>query len=136
MGIVYRRSSEMSDTNLEHTTPWGYCDTNYAEDPCDHKSTSGYVFMLTGGPATWKSKKQVSVVLSTTEVEYYGVGIACQETMWIKQLCQELNMSINEPIQIYTNNTGAVALTDNIMHCLGVVWTQSSGSGSEFRRPG
>ena len=46
VGIVYRRSPKMSDMNLEHATPWGYCDTNYAEDSCDRKSTSGYVFML------------------------------------------------------------------------------------------
>ena len=77
MGIVYRRSSKTSDMNLEHATPWGYCDTNYVEDSCDCKSTSRYVFMLTGGPVAWKSKKQVSVALSTTEVEYYMVGITC-----------------------------------------------------------
>ena len=103
----------MSDTNLEHATPWGYCDTNYAEDSCDRKSTSGYVFMLAGSPVTWKLKKQVSVALSTTEAEYYVVGIACQEATWIKQICRELNVSIDKPIRIYTDNTGAVALTDN-----------------------
>ena len=69
--------------------------------------------MLAGGPVAWKSKKQVSVTLSTTEAEYYVVGIACQEATWIKQICQELNVSIDEPIRIYTDNTGAVALTDN-----------------------
>ena len=77
VGIVYRRSSKTSDTNLEHTTPWGYCDANYAEDPHDCKSTSRYVFMLASSPVPWKSKKQVSVALSTTEVEYYMVGITC-----------------------------------------------------------
>ena len=113
VGNVYRRSPKTSDTNLEHATPWGYCDANYAEDSHDRKSTSGYVFMLAGSPVAGKSKKQVSVVLSTTEAEYYAVGIACQEAMWIKQICQELNVSINELIRIYTNTTGAVALTNN-----------------------
>ena len=83
----------MSNTNLEYVTLWGYCNTNYAEDPCDCKSTSRYVFMFAGGPVAWKSKNQVSVMLSTTEAEYYAVGIAFQEAMWIKQICQELNMS-------------------------------------------
>ena len=69
--------------------------------------------MLAGGPITWKSKKQVSVALSTTEAEYYAIGIACQGATWIKQICQELNMSIDKPIRIYTDNTGAIALTDN-----------------------
>ena len=99
--------------SLDHVTPWGYSDTNYVEDPRDCNSMSGSIFMHAGGPVAWKSKKQASVVLSTTEAEYYAVGIDCQEAMWIKQICQELNVSIDKPIQIYTDNTGAVALTNN-----------------------
>jgi len=98
-------------------TPWGFCNVNYAEDPHDRCYTSRYVFMLAGGPITWKSKKQASVALSTTEAEYYALGIACQEAIWLKQLCQELQMVFNEPIKIYTDNTGAVALSDNpVLH--------------------
>src|SRR5882724_10294411 len=89
--------------------PWGYCDANYAEDPCDCKSTSGYAFILTGGAISWKSKKQASVSLSTTEAEYYALGIACQDAIWIKQICQELRMPLNNPILIYSDNAGAVA---------------------------
>jgi len=69
-------------------TLWDFCDTNYAEDPCDHRSTSGYVFMLASGSNVWKSKKQVSIALSTTEAEYYMLGVACQEAIWLKQPCQ------------------------------------------------
>jgi len=94
-------------------TPWGFCDVNYAEDPRDRKSTSGFVFILAGGPISWKSKKQRSVSLSTTEAEYYVLGIACQEAAWLKQIGQELLMSLNKPIHIYSDNTGAIALSDN-----------------------
>jgi len=84
MGIVYRRSPETGGVSQEdHVTPWGYCDTNYTEDSRDRKSTSGFAFMLAGGPVAWKSKKQASVALSTTEAEYYALGIACQEAVWI-----------------------------------------------------
>ena len=113
VGIVYRRSPKMNNTNFDHVALWGYCDVNYVEDPRDCKLTSGYAFMLAGDPIAWKSKKQVSVALSTTEAKYYAVGIACQEATWIKQICQELNVSIDKRIQIYTDNTGTVALTDN-----------------------
>ncbi len=116
IGIIYRRDLTTEGMNLDkldHATPWGYCDMNYAEDPCDWKSMSGYTFMLAGGPIAWKSKKQASVALSTTEAEYYVLGITCQEATWIKQICQELRMSVNNPIHIYTDNTGAVALSDN-----------------------
>ena len=113
MGIMFRRDLDM--THLQHRplTPWGFCDANYAEDPHDHKWTSGYTFMLAGGPISWKSKKQTSVSLSTMEVEYYMLGIACQESTWLKQIGQELLMSLNKPIHIYSDNTSTIALSDN-----------------------
>src|SRR5882724_1070542 len=112
-GIVYRREATMEGSNFGHVTPWAFCDANYAEDPRDQRSTSGFVFMLANGPIAWKSKKQASVALSTTKAEYYALGIACQEAVWIKQLCQELLMTFGGPIDIYMDNTGAVALSDN-----------------------
>jgi len=69
--------------------------------------------MLAGGAIAWKSKKQVSVALSTTEAEYYALGIACQEAVWIRQLCQELLVMFDKAIHIYSDNTSAVALSDN-----------------------
>ena len=35
----------------------GYCDSDYAGDLSTRKSTSGYVFMLTGGPVSWLSQR-------------------------------------------------------------------------------
>src|SRR5882724_4281074 len=113
IGLVYRRIPKLKEDDLRHASPWVFCDVNYAEDPHDHHSTSRYVFMLVGGPITWKSKKQLSVTLSMTEAEYYMLGIACEEAIWLKQLCQELQMNFNKPIDIYMDNTGAVALSDN-----------------------
>ena len=69
--------------------------------------------MFTGGPIVWKSKKQTSVALSMTEPEYYTLGVACQEAVWVKQLCQELCIALDKPMNIYTDNTGAVTLSDN-----------------------
>ena len=112
-GIVYRQEPETEGVKRDHMTTWGYCDANYAEDSRDRKSTSGYAFMLAGGPITWKSKKQKSVALSTTEAEYYAVGAACQEAIWIRQISQELLIPLDEPTLILSDNTGAVFLSDN-----------------------
>ena len=87
---MYRREprtrEKVSDASQGHVTLWGFCDANCMEDSHDCKSTSRYMFMLAGGPIVWKSKKQMSVALSTTEVEYYALGIAYQEAIWIWQL--------------------------------------------------
>lgn len=36
----------------------GYCDADYAGDIIKAKSTTGYIFILAGGPISWKSKLQ------------------------------------------------------------------------------
>jgi len=69
--------------------------------------------MLAGMTIAWKTKKQVSMALSTTKAEYYMFGIACQEAVWIRQLCQELFMTFNKAIHNYSDNTGEVVLSDN-----------------------
>jgi len=101
LGIMFQQDLGMGQAEHDPASPWGYCDTNYTEDPCNQKSTSSYAFMLTGSCISWKSKKQLSVSLSTMEAEYYALGIACHEVEWIRQICLELLMPLNGPIHIY-----------------------------------
>ena len=54
----------------------GFTDSNYAGDMEDSNSTSGYVFMMSGGAIVWSSRKQPIVILSTTEAEFVA-GRAC-----------------------------------------------------------
>ena len=74
---------------------------------------SGYAFMLAGRPMSWKSKQQPSISLSTTEAEYYVLGITCQEAAWIRHIYQEIFKPLNNPVLIYLDNAGAVALSEN-----------------------
>ena len=113
MGIVYWRDPDETLTRCDHMVPWGYCDANYTEDAQDQRLMSSYTFMLAGGPISWKSKKQPSVSLSTTEAEYYALGIACQEAAWIRHIYQEIFKPLNNRVLIYTDNVGAVALSEN-----------------------
>ncbi|KAL4013529.1 hypothetical protein IC575_025701 [Cucumis melo] len=58
-GLFYSSSKEFK---LE-----GYCDSDWAEDTNDRKSSSGYVFFIGNTAFTWSSKKQPIVTLSTCE---------------------------------------------------------------------
>lgn len=48
----------------------GYSDSDWAGNPDDRKSTTGYVFNIGSGPISWSSKKQPTVSLSSTKAEY------------------------------------------------------------------
>src|SRR5882724_1772116 len=113
MGIIYQRDPDEALTGHDHMVHWGYCDANYAKDAQDQRLTSGYMFMLAGGPISWKLKKQPSISLSTTEAEYYALGIAFQEATWIRHVYQEIFKPLNNPVLIYSDNAGAVALSKN-----------------------
>ena len=56
----------------------GFSDSDWAGDLEDRKSTSGYLFKLSGAPISWSSKKQTSVALSTAEAEYVALSSATQ----------------------------------------------------------
>ena len=45
----------------------GYSDSDWAGDKESRKSTSGFVFMLNGGPVSWCSKRQSTIALSSTK---------------------------------------------------------------------
>ena len=64
----------------------GFSDADWAEDTNDRKSTSKYVFMLSGGAVSWSSKKQKCITLSTAEAEYIALSSAAQESVWRRQL--------------------------------------------------
>jgi hypothetical protein len=70
----------------------GYVDADYAGDLDDRRSTTSYVFTLTGGPICWKSMIQSMVAMSTTEVEYMAAAEAAKEALWLTGLVRELGI--------------------------------------------
>ena len=50
-----------------------YVDSDYAGDLDKHRSTMGYVFILSQAPVSWRSILQSIVALSTTDVEYMAM---------------------------------------------------------------
>ena len=56
----------------------------------DRKSTSGCYFSLGSTSISWKSKKQKSVALSTTEAEYIAASMPYCEVVWLRKLFSEL----------------------------------------------
>ena len=72
----------------------GWTDANWGGD-VEKTSTSGYIFTLNGGAVAWTSKRQKAVALSSCESEYYAASLAVSEAIWLRLLCSELGMAIN-----------------------------------------
>ena len=68
----------------------GYNDANWIFDMKDTKSTSGYVFTLSGAAVSWKSSKQTCIVRSTMESEFIALDKAEEEAEWIRQFLEDI----------------------------------------------
>ena len=90
----------------------GYSDASYANIN-DSNFTSRYVFLSGGGAITWRSKKQSTVALSSTEAEYIAISEAGHEACWLRSLYKELGEPQNSPIIIRGDNKGSIAMTQN-----------------------
>ena len=103
LGILYKGDSGMQ----------GYSDADWAGDTDDRKSTSGYMFLIAGGPVSWKSRKQNTVALSTAEAEYVALSTATQECMWMQKLLSELGNPPDGPTTILEDNQSSIAMARN-----------------------
>ena len=71
----------------------GFSDADWAGDQDDCHSTTGNIFLLSGGAVSWLSKNQAIVALSTAEAAYDTLSQAAQESTWLKRLLSDLGMS-------------------------------------------
>ncbi|XP_070010664.1 secreted RxLR effector protein 161-like [Nicotiana sylvestris] len=93
----------------------GYADSNFAGFLVDRKSTSGMPHFLGSCLVSWATKKQNSVALSTTEVEYVAATSCCAQLLWIKQQLVDFGIEVG-CIPIFCDNTGAISMTKNLVH--------------------
>ncbi|GJX48061.1 retrotransposon protein, putative, ty1-copia subclass [Tanacetum coccineum] len=89
-----------------------YTDAGYLTDADTLRSQTGYVFVLNGGAVDWKSTKQSIFATSSTDAEYIAAFDASKEAVWIRKFISGLGIvpTIEEPISMYCDNTGAIAI--------------------------
>ena len=104
LGIVYRKTTGV---NLV-----GYTDSDWAGEVEKRRSTSAYVMMLGGGVVSWKSKRQDSYALSSTEAEFMASTQACKEVLWMKGFLGELQLE-QGCVQMYTDNESSIKVMKN-----------------------
>ena len=60
---------------------YAFSDVDWAEDPTDCRSTTGYYFLLGFSLISWRSKKQTFVAHSNTEAEYHALADTTSELL-------------------------------------------------------
>lgn len=107
IGILYHQDSNQLNGFS------GYSDSDWGSDINTSRSTMGFIFKLSGGPVSWSSKVQPRVTESSTEAEYLALSHASHEAIYLQQLLGELGQGSFNPVTIFGDNQGALALAKN-----------------------
>jgi hypothetical protein len=91
----------------------GYADADWGGCQETRRSTTGYVFKTFGGTTGWKSKRQSTMALSTTQAEVLAVTDATRQAEWLRQFLDDLGMPVDGAIPILNDNRGAVLLSNH-----------------------
>jgi hypothetical protein len=94
----------------------GYSDSDWAEDRHDRRSTSAYTYCIGHGAIYWKSRKQATVSLSSTEAKYKAMSDSCKEGLWLRNILSELCLRPKAALPLHVDNEGAEALAKNPEH--------------------
>lgn len=93
-----------------------YADADWANDPLDRRSYTGFVVKLGGNTINWESRKQRCVALSSTEAEYLCINDVCKDICFIKNFMLEV-LCMKLKTVIYNDNQSAHKLVETREHC-------------------
>ena len=81
-----------------------FSDADWARDPTDRRSTTGYCFLLGSSLISWRSKKQTFVACFSTEAEYHALTDTTSELIWLRWLLTDLRVSTSSATPLYCDN--------------------------------
>uniref|UniRef100_A0A2N9GQS7 Uncharacterized protein n=1 Tax=Fagus sylvatica TaxID=28930 RepID=A0A2N9GQS7_FAGSY len=90
-----------------------YADADWAGDPTDRRSTTGYCFLLGSSLISWRSKKQSVVARSSTETEYRALADTTSELLWLRWLLADMGAPQTTSTPIHCDNRSAIHIAHN-----------------------
>ncbi|GKC15456.1 hypothetical protein Tco_1012238, partial [Tanacetum coccineum] len=77
---------------------------------------TGYVFVLNGGVVDWKSAKQSTTVMSSTEAGYIVAAETSMEAIWMRKFIDGLGSVVpsnKRPMEMLCDNEPAIAMAND-----------------------
>jgi hypothetical protein len=97
--------------------PVAFCDANWASCPDTRRSSTGYVFLMSGGAVSWCCRRQSTTAQSSCESEYMAAVEAVRESIWQRTFLQEIGCEVTRPTVIGCDSDSAIKLTaDPVYH--------------------
>ncbi|XP_047331419.1 uncharacterized mitochondrial protein AtMg00810-like [Impatiens glandulifera] len=90
-----------------------FSDDDWAGDPSDQKSTTGFCIFLGDSLILWKIKKQDVISRSSTEAEYRVMASTTCETVWLRWLLADMGVFLHEPSPLFCDNKSAIQIARN-----------------------
>ncbi|XP_019158230.1 PREDICTED: uncharacterized protein LOC109154957 [Ipomoea nil] len=105
MGLCIRKSESLA--------LHAFSDSDWAGNPDDRKSTSGFVVFLGSNLIAWSCRKQRTVARSSTEAEYKALADVAAEVTWLVSLLREIGFPPDSAPGLWCDNLGATYLCAN-----------------------
>ena len=73
-----------------------------------------YCFMLGDAVISWRTQKQQSVAVSTTEAEYMALSLTSRQAVWYEHILNQIGHSTD--INLYCDNQSGINIAENPVH--------------------
>ena len=77
---------------------------------CADNSISGGIILYRNCPVHWWSRRQKSISSSTAQAEIFAAALASRETLFVRDLLEDLGFSVTAPTPLHLDNTAAIDL--------------------------
>nr|GEU65546.1 uncharacterized mitochondrial protein AtMg00810-like [Tanacetum cinerariifolium] len=94
-----------------------FVDVDHAGCQDTRRSTSGSMQFLGDRLISWSSKRQKSVAISSTKVEYIVLSCCCAQVLWMRSQLTDYGLGFNK-IPMYRDKKSVIVLCCNNVHIL------------------
>jgi hypothetical protein len=111
LGILFRFKPSAEQRGLV-----AYSDSDWAQDPEERRSTTGFITFYNGAAISWYCGLQTVVAASSCEAEYTALAECCREVSYLRTLVYFLHEPALGATKIMVDNQGAIDLVGNPVH--------------------